>query len=84
MLRAYPKSSLQFLVYGTIDLFDKAKCLYTIYHEISLISEISGIDSSYEIPDELWNQIFPLLVINPKERRRRRRQVVQEWMIERQ
>ena len=28
------------------------------YHEISLISEISGIDSSYEIPDELWNQIF--------------------------
>ena len=59
------------LVYGTIDLFDKAKCLYTIYHEISLISEISGIDSSYEIPDELRNQIFPLLVHKPKRKKKK-------------
>ena len=54
----------------TIDLFDKAKYLYTIYHEISLISEISEIDSSYEIPDELWNQIFHLLVHKPKRKKK--------------
>ena len=48
-----------------------------------LISEISGIDSSYEIPDALWNQIFPLLLHKPK-RKKKKRQVVQEWMIERQ
>ena len=40
------------------------------YHEISLISEISGIESSYEIPDELWNQIFPLLVHKPKRKKK--------------
>jgi putative transposase len=34
-----------------------------------LISEISGIDSSYEIPDELWNQIFPLLAHIPKRKK---------------
>ena len=59
-----------FCSFGTVDLLDKAKCLYTIYHEISLISEISGIDSSYEIPDELWNQIFPLLVHKPKRKKK--------------
>ena len=53
-----------------IDLFGKAKCLYTIYHEISLISEISGINSSYEISDELWNQIFTLLVHKPKRKKK--------------
>ena len=46
------------------------KCLDTIYHEISLISEISGIDSSYEIPDELGNQIFPLLGHKPKRKKK--------------
>ena len=40
------------------------------YHEISLISEISGIESSYEIPDELWNQIFPLLCHKPKRKKK--------------
>ena len=35
-----------------------------------MISEISGIDSSYEIPDELWNQIFPLLVHKPKRKKK--------------
>ena len=60
------------LVYGKIDLFDKAKYLYTIYHGISLISEISGIDSSYEIPDELWNQIFPLIVHKPKRKKKKK------------
>ena len=34
-----------------------------------MISEISGIDSSYEIPDELRNQIFPLLVHKPKRKK---------------
>ena len=36
-----------------------------------MISEISGIDSSYEIPDELWNQIFPLLVHKPKRKKKK-------------
>jgi len=31
-----------------------------------LISEISGIDSSYEIPYAFWNQISSLLVHKPK------------------
>jgi putative transposase len=31
-----------------------------------LISEISGIDSSYEIHDVLWNQISSFLVHKPK------------------
>ena len=39
--------------------------------QISLISEISGIDSSYEIPDTLWNQIFPLLVHKPKRKKKK-------------
>ena len=30
---------------------------------------MSGIDSSYEIPDELSNQIFPLLVNKPKRKK---------------
>ncbi|MGH9981444.1 MAG: transposase [Nitrososphaeraceae archaeon] len=34
-----------------------------------MISEISRIDSSYEIPDELRNQIFPLLVHIPKRKK---------------
>jgi putative transposase len=38
-----------------------------------LISEISGIDSSYEIPDELWNQIFPLLVHKPKRKKKKKK-----------
>ena len=46
--------------------------LHYIYHKISLISEISGIDSSYEIPDELWNQIFPLLVHKPKRKKKKK------------
>ena len=33
----------------------------------------------FEIPDGLWNRIFPLLVSEPK--RKKKRQVVQEWMI---
>lgn len=37
-----------------------------------MISEISGIDSSYEIPDELWNQIFPLLVHKPKRKKKKK------------
>ena len=38
--------------------------------QISLISEISGIDSSYEIPDALWNQISSLLVHKPKRKKK--------------
>ena len=34
-----------------------------------MISEISGINSSYEILDELWNQIFPL-VHKPKRKKK--------------
>ena len=34
-----------------------------------MISEISGIDSSYEIPDALWNQISLLLVPKPKKKK---------------
>ncbi len=46
-----------------IDYLDKAKCIYylKIYEIIYLISIISGIDSSYEIPDALWNRIILLL-----------------------
>jgi len=36
-----------------------------------LISEISGIDSSYEIRDELWNQICSLLVNKPKRKKKK-------------
>jgi transposase len=39
--------------------------------QISLISEISGIDSSYEIPDALWNQISSLLVHKPKRKKKK-------------
>jgi len=38
-----------------------------------LISEISGIDSSYEIPDVLWNQISSLLVHKPKRKKKTNR-----------
>ena len=34
-----------------------------------MISEISGIDSSYEIPDTLWNQISTYLVHKPKRKK---------------
>jgi putative transposase len=36
-----------------------------------VISEISGIDSSYEIPDALWNQISSLLVHKPKRKKKK-------------
>ena len=36
-----------------------------------MISEISGIDSSYEIPDALWNQISSLLVHKPKRKKKK-------------
>ena len=35
-----------------------------------MISEISGIDSSYEIPDVLWNRISSLLVHKPKRKKK--------------
>jgi putative transposase len=35
-----------------------------------LISEISGIDSSYEIPDVLWNRISSLLVHKLKRKKK--------------
>ena len=35
-----------------------------------MISKISGIDSSYEIPDALWNQIFHL--INKPKRKKKK------------
>jgi transposase len=36
-----------------------------------LISEISGIDSSYEIPDTLWNQISTFLVHKTKRKKKK-------------
>lgn len=36
-----------------------------------MISEISGIDSSYEIPDVLWNRISSLLVHKPKRKKKK-------------
>ena len=39
----------------------KVKCYcFTIQYE--LISEITGVDCSYEIPDILWDRIVPLLL----------------------
>ncbi|MDR4512435.1 MAG: hypothetical protein MRJ93_12110 [Nitrososphaeraceae archaeon] len=35
-----------------------------------MISEISGINSSYEIPYALWNQISSLLVHKPKRKKK--------------
>ena len=35
-----------------------------------MISEISGINSSFEIPDALWNQISSLLVHKPKRKKK--------------
>ena len=43
---------------------------------------MSGIDSSYEIPRS-YGIKFPLCVHKPKEEEKRK-QVVREWMIEKQ
>ena len=48
-----------------------------------MISEISGIDSSYEIPDELWNQIFPLLVHKPKRKKKKKKKTGRPRMDDR-
>lgn len=48
----------------------KAKC-YCFTIQCELISEITGVDCSYEIPDILWYRIVPLLLTIPHKKKKK-------------
>ena len=49
----------------------KAKC-YCFTIQCELISEITGVDCSYEIPDILWYRIVPLLLTIPHKKKKKK------------
>jgi transposase len=49
---------------------------------IVVISEITGVDSLYEIPDVIWNRIIPLLP-PPKKKKNKKKKVGRPRMNDR-
>ena len=58
-------------VISKLCLIDKAKLYYTFFYAV-LISEVTGVDSSYCIPDVVWDRIITLLSSSIRRRKKKK------------